>query len=235
MLETKNLRIAHRGIFDNKIIPENSILAFQKALRLQIPIEFDVRITKDEHVIVFHDHNLKRMCGVDLEVEDLTLKEIKKMKLLSTNENIPTLEEVLTLIDGKVLIDIEIKKTRETNLLCDRVLQSLKDYSGNILLKSFFPNVVKYLKKKSSYMIGLLISDFMHYKLYSYLISSPILIFYCQPDFLAISKKIVKKKRFQKYRKKCPVFVWTLTNLDEFNYYFDYADSFLCNHLPYHY
>lgn len=235
MLETKNLRIAHRGIFDNKVIPENSVLAFQKALRLQIPIEFDVRLTKDEHVIVFHDHNLKRMCGVDLGVEDLTLKEIKKMKLLSTNENIPTLDEVLTLIDGKVLIDIEIKKTRETNLLCDRVLQSLKDYSGDVLLKSFFPNVVKYLKKKSSYMIGLLLSNFMHYKLYSYLISSPILIFYCQPDFLAISKKIVKKKRFQKYRKKYPVFVWTLTSLDEFNYYFDYADNFLCNHLPYHY
>lgn len=235
MLELKNVRIAHRGIFDNKVIPENSILAFKKAKRLNIPIELDVRLTKDNKIIVFHDNNLKRMCGIDEYVENLTLNEIKKLKLLSTNEKIPTLEEVLKLVNGRVLIDIEIKKTSDVKLICDNVVRKLEKYNGDILLKSFYPNTVRYLKKNSSYKIGLLITNFMHHRLYSYLISSPLLLSYCKPDFLAVSKKIIKRKKFQKYRNRYPIFVWTLKNLDEFRNYLDYADSFLCNSLPYHY
>ena len=53
-----NKIIAHRGIFNNLNIPENSIKSFKKALRLGYPIELDVHLTKDNILVVFHDHNL---------------------------------------------------------------------------------------------------------------------------------------------------------------------------------
>ena len=53
--------IAHRGIFDNQVIPENSLAAFRKARDYHFPIELDVSLTKDGVLVVFHDKNLQRM------------------------------------------------------------------------------------------------------------------------------------------------------------------------------
>lgn len=228
-----NLKIAHRGIFNNKNIPENSILSFQKAINFNIPIELDVQFTKDHQLVVFHDINLKRMCGVDQYVSDISYQELKKYFLLSTKEKIPTLEEVLNLVQGKVLLDIELKKDTNYKELCDKVLDSLKHYQGEVVLKSFQPSIVKYLKKKAKKSVGLLITDYPPSRFYSYLLSSFFLIEYCHPDFLACNKKIIKKKRIQKYRKKIPIFVWTITNKEELKEYKKYADTFLCNNLPY--
>lgn len=229
----KNLKIAHRGIFNNKRIPENSLIAFQKAVNFNIPIELDVQFTKDHQLVVFHDINLKRMCGIDQYISDVTYQELRKYYLLSTKEKIPTLKEVLNLVQGKVLLDIEIKKDDNYMELCNRILDVLNNYPGEVLLKSFQPSIVKYLKKKTKKPVGLLITDYPPSKFYSYLLSSFFLIEYCHPNFLACNKKIIKKKRIQMYRKKIPIFVWTITNKEEIKEYKNYADSFLCNHLPY--
>ena len=65
--------IAHRGVHDNKEIPENSMKAFKLALDKKYNIEFDIHVTKDEKLVIFHDDNLARMTGVDKNIEDLTL------------------------------------------------------------------------------------------------------------------------------------------------------------------
>lgn len=58
--------IAHRGYYNNKKgIPENSVLVFKKAIDNNYLIELDVRLTKDQKLVVFHDDNLKRVCGVN--------------------------------------------------------------------------------------------------------------------------------------------------------------------------
>lgn len=232
-MNIKELLISHRGIFDNETIPENSLAAFRKAKNLNIPIELDVQLTKDQEVIVFHDINLKRMCGIDKYIEDVTYQELQQFTLFSSKEKIPTLKEVLKLIQGKVLIDIELKKTKNIEKLCNKVLEEVRNYTGDVLLKSFQPNIVRYLKKHTTRPVGLLITRIPTSKTYSYFMSSPLLIQYCKPDFLAMNKEIIKKKRIQKYRKKIPVFVWTITNKKELEEYFPYADSYLCNHLPY--
>ena len=232
-MNIKGLLISHRGIFNNKTIPEISVAAFHKAKNLNISIELDVQLTKDQKVIVFHDINLKRMCGIDKYIEDVTYQESQQLTLLSSKEKIPTLKEVLELIQGKVLIDIELKKTKNVEELCNKVLEEIKNYTGDVLVKSFQPNIVRYLKKHTTRPVGLLITRFPTSKTYSYFMSSSLLIQYCKPDFLAINKEIIKKKRIQKYRKKIPVFVWTITNKKELEEYFPYADSYLCNHLPY--
>lgn len=233
IMNIKGLLIAHRGLFNNKTIPENSLAAFRKAKNLNIPSELDVQLTKDNVIIVFHDMNLKRMCGVDKYISDMTYDEIRRLSLLSTKEKIPTFREVLELTNGSVLLDIEIKKTNRVEFACNRILEELKKYQGDVLLKSFHPSIVRYLKKKSTYPVGLLVTEYPPSKLYSYLISSSFLVKYCHPDFLAINKNIIKKKRLQYYRKKMPLFVWSILSQRELDTFSDYADSFLCNDLPY--
>lgn len=232
-MSLKGLTIAHRGIFDNKKVAENSLTAFKRAKELNIPIELDVQLTKDQTLVVFHDINLKRMCGIDKYLEDTTYQELQTLTLLTTKEKIPTLNEVLKLIQGKVLLDIEIKKTENIELICQKLKKELENYPGEFLLKSFQPNIVRHLKKTTTYKTGLLVTTFPTSKIYSYLMSSIFLIKYCNPDFLAINKEIIKKKRIQHYRKKAPVFVWTITNKKELEEYKTYADSYLCNELPY--
>lgn len=57
--------IAHRGLFDNHSeAPENSLAAFRKAVDQGFGIELDVQLTKDGKLVVFHDFDLKRMCGI---------------------------------------------------------------------------------------------------------------------------------------------------------------------------
>ena len=92
--------IAHRGIHNNIDIPENSLLAFKKAKELNIPIELDIQITKDNRLIVFHDYSLNRMTNIDKKIKDCTYQELSRINLLKTNEKIPLLKDVLKLING---------------------------------------------------------------------------------------------------------------------------------------
>ena len=128
----EKLIIAHRGIHNNKNIPENSISSFKKAIIYNTPIELDIQLTKDNQVIVFHDKNLFRMTKKNLLIKKLTLKELKKVPLLNTNEKIPTLQEVLKLVNNKVLLDIELKNIKKYKKLVNKTLNILKNYLGDV-------------------------------------------------------------------------------------------------------
>ena len=87
------LKIGHRGARAYEV--ENTIESFKKAIELGVnAIEFDVRATKDGKLIVFHDDNLKRVFGKDIELNASPLKELKHL----TENRIPTLEEALQFI-----------------------------------------------------------------------------------------------------------------------------------------
>ncbi|MGN1296607.1 MAG: glycerophosphodiester phosphodiesterase family protein, partial [Candidatus Aphodocola sp.] len=102
--------IAHRGYHNNKKgIPENSVLAFKKAIDNKYLIELDVRLTKDKKLVVFHDGNLKRVCGVNKRVKDLTYRELLKYNLFDTTLKVPLFSDVIKLVNGKVPILIETK------------------------------------------------------------------------------------------------------------------------------
>ena len=65
-MKIPNNKIAHRGMFDNIKIPENSLSSFKKALKYNYSIELDIQLTKDNILVVFHDSNLKRMTGINM-------------------------------------------------------------------------------------------------------------------------------------------------------------------------
>jgi glycerophosphoryl diester phosphodiesterase len=102
------LRIGHRGA--RAYEPENTLRSFRKALEMGVDaIEFDVRKTRDNHLVVIHDADVKRTTKGKGLVADLTLKEIKELST-EKGEKIPTLEEALDFLDGKVKTLIELKE-----------------------------------------------------------------------------------------------------------------------------
>lgn len=234
MLENyKNKLIAHRGIYDNIMIPENSLYAFKKAIIKNLAIELDIHLTKDNNLVVFHDHSLKRMTSKNSIIEDLTVSELKSVTLLDTKEKIPTLEEALKLINGKVPIIIEIKSNKNEKQIIKILLKQLNNYNGTILIQSFKAKTIKLLKKaKSKYKIGLLISEKTDIKICKLFQKSVLDIKYSKPDFLAISKKVSKRNHLKKYINKLPILIWTIKNKEEIielngNY------IYICDNLPY--
>ena len=109
--------VAHRGLHDSaKGVPENSLAAFQLAIERGHAIELDLRITADRQVVVFHDSTLERMTGVPGQVDRWVLADLKKLRLLGTEQCIPTLDEMLELVNGQVPLLIEIKRDRGQEL-----------------------------------------------------------------------------------------------------------------------
>ena len=95
----KKYRYAHRGYHDKPVVPENSLPAFRRAIERGFGAELDVHLLKDGTLAVFHDSDLKRCANVEGEIEDLTLDELKQLRLEGTDEQIPTFDEVLALFE----------------------------------------------------------------------------------------------------------------------------------------
>ena len=142
-----NRHYAHRGLFQPEAgIPENSLLAFRKAVKAGYGIEFDVQLSKDDMLVVFHDATLKRMCGVEGNVWDYTLEELKQFRLMNTEETIPTLEEVLQVIGGRVPLIIEYKLDRVQTRVCELADRVLRNYQGPYCIECFHPLAVMWYR-----------------------------------------------------------------------------------------
>lgn len=212
--------IAHRGLHNDKY-PENSIGAFKRAIRKNYIIELDVHLLKDDTVVVFHDDNLYRMCGKRKKIKDYTYPELKKLKLLDTNYTIPTLENVLKLIDGKVPIIVELKYDLKVGLLEEKVCELLDDYNGDFCVKSFSPLSIMWFKKnRPNYIRGLLISN-RSKKFREKLMHSFIPFWMCKPDFISCNYLLYKKRIIQKFMRKHPVIAWTVRSENIYNKYKD--------------
>ena len=222
--------IAHRGVFDNQKIPENSIASFKKALLFSYAIELDVQLTKDNVLVVFHDDSLERMTHKNGFVQEKTYAELQKLSLLNTKEKIPTLKEVLNLVHGKVFLDIEIKPTKRIVETCNILLSELSHYS-NYSLKSFHPKIVRYLRVHyPQVQVGYLISNHYQNRFYQWSLASYFMIHYSKAEFLSIHKKLMKTKKFQKLKRKYPISVWTVKTKEEMK---DSSIQYICNCLPY--
>ncbi len=103
---------AHRA--PHSAYPENSLAAMKEAIRLGVDIiETDVRETKDSVLVCIHDKTIDRTTTGKGKVENMTYAELQNYYLLHegkpTLQKIPTLEEVLVLIKGKIMLDIDYK------------------------------------------------------------------------------------------------------------------------------
>lgn len=140
---------AHRGLFNNEgDAPENTLAAFSLAVERNVGIELDVHLTEDGELAVAHDDSLSRICGADLLISKSRYADICGYNILASEQRIPLLSQVLSLVGGRVPLLIEIK-VDENNYkpLCDALVKALSDYDGEVLLQSFDPRALAYLTR----------------------------------------------------------------------------------------
>lgn len=213
--------IAHRG-WHNKYAPENSLEAFKQALEKNLAIEFDLQITCDKQIVVFHDNNLKRMCGIAKNINSCSYEEIKRLKLKDTNETIPLLSDVLKLVGGSVLLDIEIKNTKHIFRVVDVVSHILNNYQGPYTIKSFNPLIsYVYKKKNPNISCGVLVGDLKKTKVprfFQNILLNINYLFLYKPDFIAYNVDLINDFIIAKLKKNnIPLHLYTIDTLAKLN------------------
>ena len=221
--------IAHRGLFDREKIPENSMLAFDKALEKGYSIEVDVNMTQDGYIVVFHDNSLKRMTGIKNDITTMTLSEIKKLKLLGTENKIPTFEDVLLQVSGKVPILIEVKPNSKYKELMEKLINLLEKYNGKYSIQSFDPRIVYWLKKNMPQISRGQISSKnireVKSRILKILLGKMVFNVITKPNFVSYQYLSINEKFYKKQKNKGrEVIAWTLKNKEDYEKIRDYCD-----------
>lgn len=212
-----HVNYAHRGLHDIKNgIPENSLAAFRLSAEAGYGTEFDIQLSRDGQVVVFHDDGLRRVCGVDARVDSLDYDELKKLRLLGTDEYIPLFTEVLDVFRGTTApLIVELKTGRRNDELCDKAIKILSGFDGNFCIESFNPFIVNRFRKKAPHICrGQLASEVSDYipeqkKIVASLLSSCRFSCMNKPDFIAY-KNVPLPKHVKKLMKKgTMLFTWT--------------------------
>ena len=137
--------IAHRGLHDgNKNIWENTLAAFSGAMAGKFAIECDIHMTRDGVPVVFHDSPLERLTGEKGHVRERTASEMTAMSIGGTAEKVPTLDEMLANVAGKVPLVIELKGDQgHDGDMVRKVAKSLAKYRGKAAIMSFDHHLIR--------------------------------------------------------------------------------------------
>ncbi|MEE3343446.1 MAG: glycerophosphodiester phosphodiesterase family protein [Bacilli bacterium] len=221
--------ISHRGIHNNIDIYENTLESIKLALDKDYIIEIDVHIIKDNQIIVFHDYNTKRLLKKDLIVEDITYEEINNQDIF----HVPTIQEVLELVDGKVPLLIEIKQLRKVGHLEEELMNILNDYKGEYAIQSFNPKVLLWFKKNyPNIQRGQLSYSYKRnkfFKIKKLFLKSMFLNFLTKPNFISYKYNELSERKIKKLKKKnIKVLGWTVKSKKDFKKYSHYYDNLIC-------
>jgi glycerophosphoryl diester phosphodiesterase len=132
------LKIGHRGARGHE--PENTLIGFQKAIDIHVDrIELDVHLSSDNELMVIHDETVDRTTDGKGLVNQFSLPELKRFRI-EKQHAIPTLSDVLNLIDQRCDINIELKSYETADKVVDLIEKyiSEKNWNYNQFLVSSF-------------------------------------------------------------------------------------------------
>ena len=212
----KSNLIAHRGLHDSNTI-ENTLNAFIKAIDKRYIIELDIHMLNDKTIVVYHDFNLKRLTGVNKIIETISYNELSKLKIKSRYQ-IPTLNQVLNIVNGKVPLLIEVKDMGSSRIIEEELIKILDNYSGNFAIQSTNPKVIDWFyKHKKNYIVGLIILNDLNYKIFKKYTK--------KLDFISVYKKQLP------FKSKKMIIGWTIKNKDEYFKYKLVSDNLICENI----
>lgn len=196
------LKIGHRGARAYEL--ENTVESFKKAIEMGAnALELDVRESKDKKLIISHDDNLKKVFGKDLLVHEATLEELKRM----TGNKVPSLDEALHFIDGKVeMILVELKETGYEERVLDVIIkEKLED---RVIIVSFHEEALTRVRKLDKKIAtGLIYAKFNNPVDAVLKMSAQYLL----PLFRFVHTRDVEKA----HRNNLKVIVWTINTKEE--------------------
>lgn len=218
--------VAHRGLHDNKILPENSLGAFENAIKHGYGIEFDVWRTNDGQLIVHHDPSLKRTALREGKITNVDTSRLEEYKLMGTDYSIPTFRQTLDLVAGQVNLVIEIKPTKAVDATCSHIWEILKDYKGNYCIESFDPRIVRWWAANHPEVILGQLCDW--YSFHKIMVRS--LKQYRFVDFMAVSIKNLPSRYYQKLKtlkKDLLIIAWTVRTPAQLQLALEHADNMI--------
>jgi glycerophosphoryl diester phosphodiesterase len=199
---------AHRGVHNGSGFPENSLIAFAAALKIGAGIECDLRLTADNHAVVFHDSDALRMCASPLRIGQCRLRDLARLRV--GEHAIPTLEGLLTLVDGKVPLLLEAKVERDISRWASALAVALAGYRGAFGVMSFDPRIGRLLKTNMpGARRGLVIRDRLPPA------KRRIALWLADPQFLAVERAALGKPWVARKRHRMPVYSWTIRTAEE--------------------
>ena len=214
--------VAHRGLHNKEDIPENSLAAFKNAIEHNVAFEFDVHLSLDGHLVVFHDDDLKRMTGQDGVIEELTLDELEEYRL-PNGENLPLLEDVLKLNNERVPIVLELKVLEKNFVPLQNAVKKVLDKyvkdKQNYMIISFDPRSLKIFK--GEYMRSLLITESHKW---TFMLRKSV-------ESLDVDKKLFKYKKYKKYGMNHFMNVWTIEKEEDVKSLLPYIDTMTFQHM----
>lgn len=214
----KKNRIAHRGIYDNKRIYENTISAFTRALKYNYIIELDVRMMACGTLVVFHDENMERLLHVEQDIEKITYDELCYMSKFQ----IPTLLDVLELVNGSVPLLIELKTIAKKGIFESKVAELLDNYKGEYAIQSFNLKSLKWFyKNRKNVAIGYLMGKKNYRKEH----------FFRKYDFINIHYGLLEDKKIRKMKEDKMIIAYGIKDKAEFDLKKDVYDNLTCDNL----
>ncbi len=207
--------IAFRGIYNNITIVENTIDSIMYAVKNNLCVLIDVRITLDNELIVFHDQDASRLLKLKDDINTLTKEELDYI----SDFNIPTLDMVLNKVDGKVPIVINI--CEDNKIIRNKLVSILCNYKGKFVIESFIYDAIKFYKKKN-FIVGLMISDTLNM---SYLNRN------IDVDFLSIQYDILDKLKVNILKEMYYLIGWTIQNRSDAEKYIKIYDNLIIDNI----
>ena len=199
---------AHRGVHFGSQLPENSLAAFGAALEFGTGVECDLRLTADDHVIVFHDRDARRLCASPLNIGQSSYKDLAGLRV--AGHPIPTLESLLDLVDGRVPLLLEIKVERDLRRWIPALQHELGGYRGRFGILSFNPRLLRLvMTHMPKVRRGLLIEERRSYverRMYTRI---------ADPEFLAVEFAALGKSWVEHARRSRPIYTWTIRTAAE--------------------
>lgn len=229
--------IAHRGLYDISLwAPENSAEAVRRAVYYGYSVEIDIQLTKDKKIVAFHDKSLMRLTGQSGNISDYTLEQLKQFRLSGTSERIPTLQEILNIVRGRVPLYIEIKiYSSPFSHIEKQLITEMKEYKGKWTAISFSFLRLWYIRKKDKCIkrgqlipcrndgkirLSSILSNKTFVKFYTGLFSRPNDALYekgcADLDTALFASEIAKR-----------LIIWTVTSQKELNEYLKFADGII--------
>lgn len=202
------LNIGHRGAMGHE--PENTLASIKKAIDLGADgFEIDVFKCLSGEIVLFHDKYLDKLTDGEGLIEKKSLIDLKKLSVLGTENKIPTLEEVLNIINKQVFLNIELKgkNTAKASLeLVEKFINQKKISSQNILFSSFNWNELEKLRELNSDVKIALITE--NDPLLAIETAKKLKAFAINPNYKDLSKKNIKIIHNNDFK----IYTWTVNN-----------------------
>lgn len=216
--------ISNKGLYDNINIFENTLESFSKAIENNLIIYLKVRLTKDKVPVIYSDSNLARLMNLKDRVDSTKYEEL----IYLNKYHIPTLKEVLKLIDGKTPIIINPTSSSDKYYLQKEVVKLLDNYKGKFAILSSNPLIIRWFNKnKPEYLTGEIITKKRKVKsLPRYLANFTIKV-----DFKSVDIEYYNLIKLKKLKENSLVIGYLIDSKEKYNIYKNALDNIFISEL----